>query len=181
LKDSIVGSKVELRALRDEDAKFFAKWYNEPEVMFECGFHKPTVLEAELKRIQAPEDVDEDWYAITDLSGRIVGETGFLRLWQHWNCTDMSIIIPNPADQGKGYGGETGMLMLERAFKHYDLNRVSVGVVELNTTAVNFWKRLGFKIEGIQEQGYFYNGTYSNFIMMRLLKNEYYCSNDNAF
>jgi len=27
--------------------------------------------------------------------------------------------------------------------------------------------------EGIQEQGYFYNGVYSDFIMMRLLKIEY--------
>jgi len=58
--------------------------------MFECGFHKPTTLEAELLRITRPEDADEDWYAITDLSGRVIGETGFLRLWRHWHGSNVS-------------------------------------------------------------------------------------------
>jgi len=173
LKDSIIGSKVILRELCEEDAEFFVRWYNTPEVMFQCGFHEPVTLEAELARIARPEDVDEDWYAITDLSGRIIGETGFLRLWRHWHCTDMSMIIPNPEDQGKGYGGEAGRLMIDMAFRYYGLNRISVGVIGLNTQAIEYWKRLGFKKEGIQEQGYFYNEEYSDFIMMRLLKSEY--------
>jgi len=173
LKDSIIGCKVILRAIRKEDAEFFVRWYNTPEVMFECGFHEPITLDAELTRIARSEDIDKDWYAITDLSGRIIGETGFLRLWRHWHCTDMSMIIPNPEDQGKGYGSEAGRLMIDRAFYYYGLNRISIGVVGLNIQAVGYWERLGFKKEGIQEQGYFYNGVYSDFIMMRLLKSEY--------
>jgi len=173
LKEPIIGDRVVLRGLCDEDGEFFAHWYNDPEVMFECGFHKPTTLESELRRIRSPEDADEDWYAITDLSGRLIGETGFLRMWPHWKCTDMSMIIPNPADQGKGYGSEAGRLMLDRAFRHYGLNRVSVGVVELNTHAVRYWERLGFREEGIQEQGYFHGGAFSNFIMMRILRSDY--------
>ena len=175
MKESITGNKVILRALRESDAEFFAHWYNTPEVMFECGFHKPTTLESELRRIRTPEDADEDWYAITDLSGEIIGETGFLRMWPHWRCTDMSMIIPNPNDRGKGYGSEAGRLMLDRAFRHYDLNRVSIGVVALNLPAIKYWERLGFRKEGIQEEGYFYNGAYSDFIMMRILKREYQC------
>ncbi|MCL2663975.1 MAG: GNAT family N-acetyltransferase [Defluviitaleaceae bacterium] len=173
MKDSIIGKKVILRELRKEDAAFFVQWYNTPEVMFECGFHKPITLDAELTRIAGPEDIDEDWYAITNLSGRIIGETGFLRLWRHWHCTDMSMIIPNPEDQGRGYGSEAGRLMIDRAFRYYSLNRISIGVVSLNTQAVRYWARLGFKKEGVQEQGYFCNGIYSDFIMMRLLKSEY--------
>lgn len=84
------------------------------------------------------------------------------------------MIIPNPDDQGKGYGMEAGCLMLDRIFSHYSFNRVSVGVVELNTRAIEYWERLGFKKEGIQEQGYFYNDRFSDFVMMRLLKSEYH-------
>ena len=173
MKESIIGNKIVLRNLHNDDAEFFAHWYNIPEVMFECGFNEPTTLAAELERIARPEEADEDWYAITDLSGKVIGETGFLRLWRHWKCTDMSMIIPNPDDQGKGYGSEAGRLMIDRAFRYYELNRISVGVVELNVQAVKYWERLGFKREGIQEQGYFYNGEFSNFIMMRLLRDEY--------
>ena len=173
LKEPIKGKKAILRPLRDEDAAFFAHWYNQPEVMFECGFFEPTTLEAELKRIQKHDDVDEDWYAVTDLSGRLVGETGLLRMWPHWRCTDMSIIIPNPADQSKGYGGEAVRLMLSRAFRHYNMNRVAIGVVGLNARALAFYERIGFKKEGIQEQGYLVDGVFSDFVMMRILKSEY--------
>ncbi len=174
LKSIIEGKNIFLRPLREEDAEFFTRWYNESEVMFKCGFHEATTLEEELRRIRRPEDSDEDWYAIIEKkTGGIIGETGLLRLWPHWFCTDLSMIIPNPADQGKGYGFEAGHLMLERAFDHYGLNRVSIGVVELNVPAVQYWAKLGFKKEGIQEQGYFHNGSFSNFVMMRLLRREY--------
>ena len=173
VKEPIHGKKVVLRALCDGDAAFFARWYNESKVMFQCGFHEPTTFEYELKKIQRPETAEEEWYAITDISGRIVGETGFLRMWRHWHCTDMSMIIPNPDDQGKGYGIEAGRLMLDRAFRYHSMNRVSIGVVALNTQAMKYWERLGFKKEGIQEQGYFHNGKFSDFIMMRILRSEY--------
>ena len=38
MKEPIIGKKIILRALQDEDAEFFAYWYNKPEVMFQCGF-----------------------------------------------------------------------------------------------------------------------------------------------
>ena len=174
MKKPIVGSKVILRELREEDAAFFARWFSTPEVMFECGFHEPSTPEAERARITAPERADADWYAITDLSGKLIGETGLLRMWPHWRCTDMSMIIPNPGDQGRGYGGEAGRMMISRAFSHYNFNRISVGVVALNAPAVRYWRSLGFQKEGIQEQGYFHNGAYSDFIMMRLLRSEYH-------
>lgn len=35
------------------------------------------------------------------------------------------------------------------------------------------YNRIGFKQEGIQEQGYYYNNSYSDFVMMRLLRHEW--------
>ena len=172
MKEPIIGKKIILRESHEEDAEFFAFWYNKPEVMFQCGFTEPTTIEAELAAIRNPKP-DYDCYTITDPDGKIVGETYLLRINALWQCTDMSMIIPNPADQGKGYGMEAGRLMLQRAFSHHNLNRVAIGVVALNTNAVKYWQRLGFKKEGIQEQGYFYNGQFSDFIMMRILKSEY--------
>ena len=50
----------------------------------------------------------------------------------------MSMIIPNPADQGKGYGTDAGRLILDLIFNHYKFNRVSIGVVGLNTQAIKY-------------------------------------------
>ena len=38
----IKGKRLILREQREEDAPFFAYWFNQPQVMFQCGFEKPT-------------------------------------------------------------------------------------------------------------------------------------------
>ena len=63
--------------------------------------------------------------------------------------------------------------MLDLAFGKYEMNRVAIGVVGQNTEALAFYEKIGFIKEGIQEQGYYYNGEYSDFIMMRILKSEW--------
>lgn len=172
MEKKLVGKKVMLRGRKKEDAEFFAYWYNQPDVMFKCGFTEPTTLEAEVANIEKSE-ADSDWYTITDQEGRIIGETGLLRMWPVWHCTDLSIIIPDPKSQRQGYGTEAIRMMLKLAFETYDMNRVAIGVVAKNTNALDFYERVGFKKEGIQEQGYYYNGEYSDFIMMRILREEW--------
>lgn len=44
--------------------------------------------------------------------------------------------------------------------------RASIGVVGLNTKALEFYKKIGFKPEGVLEEGDCYNEAYSAFIMM---------------
>ena len=170
----IIGTKVILREQETEDAQFFAYWFNQPQVMFQCGFTEPTDEEHERAVINSSHrSKDSVWYTITDLDGNIIGETGLLRMWPAWHCTDLSIIIPDPEMQHKGYGTEAIRIMLDMAFHQYDMNRVAIGVVGLNTGALAFYRKTGFRQEGIQEQGYFYNNEYSDFIMMRILRSEW--------
>ena len=170
----IKGNRVVLRAQREEDAKFFAYWFNQPVIMFQCGFAEPTNEEEELRYInEYHKSEDSVWFTITDLDGTIIGEAGLLRMFPAWRCTDLTIIIPDPERQKKGYGTEVIRLMLDMAFNEYKMNRVSIGVVGLNTEALEFYKKIGFKQEGIQEQGYYYNGEYSDFVMMRILSHEW--------
>lgn len=174
MQAELTGKRVILRAQRREDAAFFARWYNEPQIMFQCGFTEKTTLEAEIARIeQSHAQEDQIWYTITDRQGRILGETGLLRMWPVWHCTDLSVILPDPDSQGRGYGTEAVELMFHLAFEGYDMNRVAIGVVEKNAAALRFYERLGFRREGLQEQGYYYAGEYSDFVMMRLLRDEW--------
>ena len=172
--DEIRGTKVILREQKPEDARFFAFWFNQPQVMFQCGFTEPTSEDKEITSITVNHKTDDSvWYTITDHDGNIIGETGLLRMWPAWHCTDLSIIIPDPEKQHKGYGSEAIRLMLDLAFDRYDMNRVAIGVVGQNANALSFYRKIGFKQEGIQEQGYFYNNEYSDFIMMRILRSEW--------
>ena len=73
----------------------------------------------------------------------------------------------------RGCGTEAIRLVLDLAFHTYGMHRVSIGVVGLNADALKFYRKIGFRQEGIQEDGYFYNNEYSDFIMMRLLRHEW--------
>ena len=63
--------------------------------------------------------------------------------------------------------------MLDLAFYDYGMHRVAIGVVAKNEAALRFYKRVGFVEEGRQDDGYYYNGEYSDFIMMRILDHEW--------
>ena len=41
MNQEIRGEKVILREQREEDAPYFTYWFNQPQVMFQCGFEKP--------------------------------------------------------------------------------------------------------------------------------------------
>ena len=170
----IRGSRIILREQRGEDVPYFTYWFNQPKVMFQCGFEKP-ISESETKDCIAGDHQADDsvWITITDLDGNILGETGLLRMFPAWHQTDLTIIIPDPQMQNKGYGTEAIRLVLDMAFHEYEMHRVSIGVVGLNEEALAFYKKIGFKQEGILEEAYYYNNEYSDFIMMRILSHEW--------
>ena len=145
-KVELKGKNIILREQRGEDAPYFTYWFNQPDIMFKCGFNQPTTLEEEKEYINVYHKADDCvWYTICDLEGKIIGETGLLRMFPAWHCTDLTMIIPEPQNQHKGYGCEAMEIMLNLAFNKYNMNRVSIGVVGLNTNAISFYKKIGFK------------------------------------
>ncbi len=174
MSTEIRGKSIILRPQRPEDAGFFAYWFNRPEIMFQCGFTEPTDEEKELEYINKfHKSEDSLWFTVTDLEGNLVGETGLIRMFPAWHQTDLTIIIPDPEMQCRGFGTEAVSIMLDLAFGKYGMHRVSIGVVGANKGALAFYKKIGFKQEGIQEQAYYYNGEYLDFIMMRILSHEW--------
>ena len=77
MNKEIKGKRIILREQREEDAPFFAYWFNQPQVMFQCGFEKPTD-EEEVKTCINVDHKSKNsvWFTITDLDGNIIGETG---------------------------------------------------------------------------------------------------------
>jgi len=85
----------------------------------------------------------------------------------------MTIIIGEKDEWGKGYGTEAGRLLLDYAINQLGFHRVSIGVVGLNDRALRFWKKLGFRKEGVERDGYYCDNKYSDFVMMSILEDEF--------
>ncbi len=170
----LVGERVYLRPFRRDDLSHVLKWSRDPELSKMVGEVSP-MSRAEVERWyrRARDDKDRTWFAIVLKEGdRVIGESGLLRMFKPWRCTDMTVVIGEKDAWGQGYGTETGRLILDYAFKRLKFHRVSIGVVGFNERAVRYWRSLGFKKEGAQRDGYYCDGRFSDFIMMSILEDE---------
>ncbi|MBN2002990.1 MAG: GNAT family N-acetyltransferase [Anaerolineae bacterium] len=171
----LMGESVYLRPLEPEDLPLLRKWINDPQIRRLIGEVAPSgsvAVQSYFERIQ--QDRDRIWFVIAlRETGRVIGECGLLRMFYPWRNTDLSIILGEKDTWGKGYGTEAILLLLDYAFGYLGMHRVSIGVVAFNERALRFYEKVGFRREGIQRDGYYYNHTFSDFVMMSILEDEF--------
>lgn len=171
----LIGKRVYLRALEKEDLIYIRKWSNDPEIrklIGEVASMSQADADKFLERVYS--DNTREWFVIVvKEDDRVIGEAGLLRMFPAWRTTDISIIIGEKDAWGKGYGTEAILLLLDYAFRYLNFHRVAIGVVGFNKSAIRFWEKVGFKKEGIQRDGYYYNHKYYDFVMMSILEDEF--------
>lgn len=114
------------------------------------------------------------WYAIVDKENRApIGMIGMVHRHPEWKNTGLWIVIPDEHNRREGYGLEALGLMEQYIFDSLAYQRIAVQIAECNQTAVAFFKKAGYKLEGVQELGYFNNDRYYDVILLRLLRKEY--------
>jgi len=167
--------RIELRTVRKEDLEAISKLVQKRDIEKLTGYVYPKTEKGWEDYYEKSQSMDNRiWFLIIDKeSGKVIGETGFLRIFMPWRISDFSLVIWNKDFWGKGYGKETSKLMFDYGFNHLNFNRLSIGVVGFNENGLKFWKSIGFLEEGKQIDGYFCNGEYSDFIMMYLLEKDY--------
>ena len=171
----IMGKGITLRRLEADDLAHIRRWLDDPELRTLIGATAPMTEEDATKWFaRVDRDPSRAWFVIIEDEGeRVVGEAGLLRLSPEWRTTDMTVIIGAESDRGKGLGTEAGRLVLDLAFNYFGLHRVAIGVVGFNEAALSFWKKLGFRDEGVQRDGYFHDGAFHDFVMMSMLEDEW--------
>ena len=171
----LVGQRLYLRPLEEDDLVCVRKWANDPEIRRLTGEVTPMSQAGAaefLERVRS--DKDRLWFVVVLKEGdRAIGEAGLLRMFHPWRTTDLSLIIGEKDAWGKGYGREAIQLLLDYAFGCLGFHRVVVGVVGFNERAIRFYEKVGFRREGVQRDGYYYNHEYHDFIMMSILEHEF--------
>ncbi|MCL5997534.1 MAG: GNAT family N-acetyltransferase [Chloroflexi bacterium] len=169
------GERVLLRPVERADLPSIRKWANDPDIRCLTGEVTPmTEKGADEWFEKISNDPGRVWFVIVvQESGKLIGETGLLRMFPAWRTTDLSIIIGEKEAWRQGYGSEAIHLLLDYAFGYLNFHRVAIGVVGFNQRALRFYEKVGFKREGIQRDGYFFNHRYSDFVMMSILEDEY--------
>ena len=174
----LVGDRLYLRPVERADLARIRKWANDPQIRRLTAEVRPmTVAAADRFYDKVQNDEDRVWFVIVLCEGdRVIGEAGLLRIFPPWRTTDLTLIIGEPDAWGQGYGTEAITLLLDYAFGCLNIHRVAVGVVGFNQRALRFYECVGFRREGIQRDGYFYDHQNHDFVMMSLLADEFRAS-----
>lgn len=89
------------------------------------------------------------------------------------NSGEYGILMGSKKHWGQGYAKEASQLVIDFCFKNLGLNKITLGVIEKNRSAVLLYKKLGFAIvESFDDYG-IYDGNKCNLLRMNLIdKNE---------
>lgn len=86
---------------------------------------------------------------------------------------ESGIRITDKEMEGKGIATDAWMTILRYAFNELRLNRVNATVLPYNKVSMHVCQKVGFKIEGTQRQMLYRNGQYHDLIVLGCLKTDY--------
>lgn len=175
----IPGERVNLRAIERRDTPIIHRWFNDPAVMRGWGW---SAVARSLERVAGEV---EAWLALEATLGRpaaLVAETldgdaiGLVLLQidrPEASAVDLSLLVGDLSDWGKGLGGDLLQTTLDACFAAWDIHRVGVRVEEENARALALYRRAGFQEEGRLRQAAFHDGRHADILLLSLLAAEW--------
>lgn len=125
------------------------------------------------------DDGANQWYTVIDKRSHTpIGTIGMVQRHPQWRNTSLQLIIADEEYRRQGYALEALELLEGYIFGTLVYQRIAVRIVDFNTAAIRFFKKAGYKLEGVQEQACCHNGRYYDFILLRLLRSEYLQRNE---
>jgi len=176
------GELVYLQAIEREDLKLLMKWRNLES--FKKHFREYREINLEMQ---------EDWYqknVINDpstlmfsikriLDDELLGCCGLCYInWVHRHA-DLSLYIGYQEEyiDTKGYAKESCNLLFEYGFNQLGLNKIWTEIYEFDHKKKYLYDQLGFQLDGVLRNQYFYEGRWWNSYLLSLLKDEFSQSN----
>lgn len=144
---AIIGEKIVLRLLREDEVPQIVEWRNDPAISH--NFFRPHVelpeYAEDVRRMRM--SVDEEMYAITSAGdGRLVGMICYEMCEERGVvCAKYGIMVGDPESRGKGFGSEAIRLLSQHLSETRGVRRVILEVIPTNEGALEFYKKLGFE------------------------------------
>ncbi len=178
LTPMFTGSLIRLTGLRPEDARVFARWYENSDFS-RLYDYAPAYPRSERRVSQYFNETEENRstsfpFAIRPLySDEFIGYIDIDGIMWNHRTGWMSIAIGEPVNRGRGYGREAMMLVLKFAFHELNLHRLQLTVFSYNTSAIHLYESLGFVREGVQREALHREGERYDMLLYGILAREW--------
>ena len=169
------GEVVMLRAVRREDVRRLHELLKtDLEVMTRASDRPPrpvTLDEMVASYEQTSEDDDDAWFAIV-VDDEVVGECGVHEV-DHYQGTCHVGISLGRAYWSKGYGRDALRTLVDYAFRHLRMRKVSLEVLADDERAVRAYTAAGFVEEGRLREEAWFDGKARDVLRMAVLHSQW--------
>jgi len=170
----IAGSRLTLRKLKISDiSKEYLDWMNDKKTQEYTRRRGKKMTMAELKKFIHDSERSKDWHfaIITNKENKHIGNI-FLALVDDLNkSADLTIMVGDKDEWGKGYGSEAIELLTEFAFKKLKLHRLSAASPNPSFNALI--KKIGWMFEGARREAFKFKGNFVDLSCWSILKGKY--------
>lgn len=166
-----------LQSITADDWPLFRRLYQEPEVI---RYIADLMTESEIRarfeaRLPAWDKHSERWLCLVireKVNGQALGITGFRPEWLPFQQAEVGF-GSLPEAQGKGYGKESLLAVLDFAFNACGFHKMNATVTEGNIASRRLLESCGFKLEGTLRDNYRLAGQWCNDWQLGLLAAEF--------
>ncbi len=181
-KPVLTGALATLRPYHDDDLPHVLEALADPELLRLTGSvhgeeearaaaHDATQLHGWYSALAGRED-RLDLMVVDNATGTWVGEV-VLNDWDAGNESCNFRILVGPRGRDRGLGTEATRLLLDHAFTHLPLHRISLGVYAFNPRALRVYEKAGFVVEGREREALRYDGERVDQVLMSVLRPEW--------
>ncbi|HLR74361.1 MAG TPA: GNAT family protein [Virgibacillus sp.] len=167
--------RIYLRNIRKSDAETILDTTKIDEMRYMTGTKHTFTLDQIKDYIEkVPNDPSRYDFAIClKDNDNMIGDLSILDINKEDSKAGFRIALSTIDLTGEGYGTEAIRCVLPFVFEELKLNRLQLEVYSHNLRGIRSYEKVGFIKEGVLRQSLFYNGTYSDEIIMALLKEDY--------
>jgi RimJ/RimL family protein N-acetyltransferase len=176
--DSIlVGERVRLRGVRDDDLPTLAKWQMDPGRMATLSHRVAPPSEAAAKeRITqwSANEEDDLGFAIETLDDPplLVGHVGLWGARPKDRCATLGIALGRE-HIGRGYGTDAMRVIVGYGFREMGLHRIQLVVAPFNSAGIRVYQKAGFVEEGRYRESVLHDGRWYDSVLMSILDREW--------
>ena len=170
----IEGERIDLLVKNIEHINIYHKWANNPIFRDFIGTEIPITLKR-IKITWFPEERDEKniWFEIWHKKDRLpIGLVGFFQICSIQRRGELGLYIGETEYWGKEIGLEAANLMLDYGFNTLNFHKIVSGVNSTNSRSLRMSKKLGFIEEGRQKDMEFFNGKWSDLVLLGIFKED---------
>ena len=148
----------------------YVAWMNNHEVfryLETGGNYKIEDLRKYLESVEANDSM-LFWAIHLKESGKHIGNIKIDPVNKRHGIGEYGIMMGDSDEWGKGYAKEASEIVIDHCFRELRIRKITLGVVEDNSAALNLYKKLGFSTEGVYRDHGYYDGKLCNLIRMAI-------------